>query len=55
MKGNPPTLDGEFKKPNDVEAWFLVMKKFFELQDYTENMKAIIVISSLKRKAYIWW
>ena len=31
------------------------MKKFFELHDYTENMKAGITIFSLKGKAYIWW
>lgn len=31
------------------------MKKFFELHDYTENMKAIIAIFNLKGKADIWW
>jgi len=30
-------------------------KKFFELHDYTKNMKARIAIFGLKRKAEIWW
>jgi len=47
-KVEPPTFDGELKKPEDVEAWFLKMNKFFELHDYTENMKSRIVIFSLK-------
>jgi len=29
--------------------------KFFELHDYIENMKAKIVIFSLKGKVGIWW
>ena len=31
------------------------MKKFFELHEYTKNMKAMIGIFSLKGKSYIWW
>lgn len=31
------------------------MKNFFELHDFTENMKAIIAMFSLKGKANIWW
>ena len=31
------------------------MKKIFELHEYTENMKAIIAIFSLKGKVDIWW
>jgi len=31
------------------------MNNFFELHDYTENMKSRIVIFSLKGKTYIWW
>ena len=54
-KTKPPTFDGELKKPNDVEAWLLGMKKFFDMHDYIENMKASIAIFSLKGKLYIWW
>lgn len=31
------------------------MKKFFEMHDYTKNMKAKIAIFSLKGKLDIWW
>ena len=31
------------------------MNKFFEMHDYTENMKAKIVIFNLKGKEDIWW
>lgn len=54
-KEKPPTFDGDVKKLEDVEAWILVMNKFFELHEYIDNMKAIIVIFSLKGKANIWW
>lgn len=49
-KSKPPTFNGELKKPEDVEAWFLGMKNFFELHDYIENVKAMIVISVSKGK-----
>jgi len=31
------------------------MKKFFELHEYTDNMKARIDIFILRAKADIWW
>jgi len=43
------------KKLEDVEAWILRMKKLFELHNYTYNMKARVVIFSLRGKADIWW
>lgn len=54
-KSKSPTFHGELKKSEDAEAWLLGMKKFFELHDYTENMKVRIAIFSLNRKANIWW
>lgn len=54
-KENPSTFDGDLKNPKDEEEWLLEMEKFFELHDYTENMKAIIAIFTLKGKANIWW
>ena len=54
-KEKPPTFDGDVKKSEDVEAWILGMNKLFELHKYTNNMKAIIVIFSLKGKENIWW
>jgi len=43
------------KKSWDAEAWFLGMNKFFQLHDYSENMKVRITTFSLKGKADIWW
>jgi len=54
-KKKPPTFDGEINKSQDVEAWLLYTKKFFRLQDYSENMKAIVATFSLKGKEDIWW
>ena len=48
-------FDRESKKPKDVEAWLLGMKKFFDLHDYIVNMKGRIDIFSLKGKASIGW
>jgi len=41
------------KKLKDVEAWIIKVKKFFELHNYTNTMKAKVVIFSLRRKADI--
>jgi len=54
-KAKPPTFDGEMKKPRDGEAWFLSMRKFFRLHEYSENMKARVATFSLKGKLDIWW
>jgi len=54
-KVKPPTFDGDVKNLEEAKAWILGMNKFFELHEYTDNMKAIIAIFSLKGKADIWW
>jgi len=50
-----PTFDGEMKKSQHAEAWFLGMKKLFRLNDYSQNMKARITTISLNGKVDIWW
>ena len=54
-KVNPPTFNAEMKKSQDAEAWLLGMKKFFQLHDYSENMKERTTTFSLKGKVNIWW
>ena len=49
-KENPPTFDGNTKKPWDTEAWLLGMRNFFRLNDYSENTKARVATFSLKLK-----
>jgi len=52
-KSKLPKFDGYLKKLEDAEAWLLGMNKFFELHEYTKNMKAEIIIFILKGKADI--
>lgn len=54
-KENMCTSNGEMKKSQDPEAWFLGIRMFFRWHEYLENMKSKIATFSLKRKAYIWW
>jgi len=54
-KVKPPTFDVDMKNLEDAEAWILGINKFFELHDYTNNMKAKVVIFNLKGKVEIWW
>ena len=54
-KENPPTFDGEVKYDQEAEACFLGMKKYFQVQDYSGNMKARVSIFNLNERASIWW
>jgi hypothetical protein len=33
-KLKPPSLDGKIEREDDVEAWFLVLKRYFQLHKY---------------------
>ena len=39
-KVKPLTFDGEIKTRQEAEAWLLGIKKYFQVQDYSGNMKA---------------
>jgi len=39
----------------DAEAWILGINESFELHEYTDNMKARVVLFSLKGKVGIQW
>jgi hypothetical protein len=54
-KIKPPTFDGEHKKEEDVETWFLGMRKYFQLQNYSSHAEGRIVMYQLKGKASMWW
>jgi hypothetical protein len=51
----PPTFDGEHRKGEEVEAWLLGMRKYFQLHNYSSNMEAKISIYHLQGKASMWW
>jgi hypothetical protein len=54
-KIKPPTFDGENKMGEDVEAWLLGIRKYFQLHNYSSNLEARITIYNLQGKASIWW
>jgi hypothetical protein len=51
----PTTFDGESKKGEEVEAWLLDIKNYFQIYNYSSNMKVRMAIYNLKGKANIWW
>ena len=54
-KENPPTFDGEAKSGQEAESWILGTRKYFQVQDYSGNMKARVAIFNLIGRASIWW
>jgi hypothetical protein len=54
-KIKPPTFDGEHKKEEDSETWFLGMRKYFQLQNYSSQAEGRIAMYQLKGKASMWW
>ena len=54
-KDKPPTFDGEVNTRQEAEAWLLGIKKYFQVHDYSGNMKARVSIFNLNGRASIWW
>ena len=54
-KIKPPTFNGETEKGEEAESWLSVMKKYFQIYNYSNQLKARMVIYNLTGKAYIWW
>ena len=54
-KAMPPTFNGEIKNGQEVEAWLLGIRKYFQVQDYSGNMKARVAIFNLTGRKSIWW
>ena len=54
-KAKPPTFNGEVKTGQEAEAWLLGIRKYFQVQDYSGNMKARVAIFNLMGRASIWW
>ena len=55
QKAMPPTFNSEIKNGQEVEAWLLGMRKYFQVQDYSENMKNRVAIFNLTGIPSIWW
>jgi hypothetical protein len=54
-KIKPSTFDGGSRIGEEAEAWLLDMKMYFQIYNYSSNMKVKITIHNLKVKANIWW
>jgi hypothetical protein len=37
-KLRPPSFDGEREREDDVEAWLLGLKRYFQLHNYSSNL-----------------
>jgi hypothetical protein len=53
-KIKPTTFDGESRTGEESEAWLLDIKIYFQIYNYSSNMKVRMVIYNLKGKASIW-
>jgi len=54
-KSKPSTFEGESRTGEEVEAWLLDIKKYFQIYNYSNHMKVRMSISNLKGKVGIWW
>jgi hypothetical protein len=54
-KLKPPSSDGEREREDDVEAWFLGLRRYFQLHNYSSNLEARISTYYLHGKVAMWW
>ena len=54
-KIKPPTFNGETEKGEEVESWLSRMKKYFQICNYSNQLKARMAIYNLMGKDDIWW
>ena len=54
-KLKPPSSDGEREREDDVEAWLLGLRIYFQLHKYSSNLEAKISTYHLHEKDAMWW
>jgi hypothetical protein len=54
-KIKPATFDGESRTGEEDEAWLLHIKNYFQIYNYSSNMKFRMAIYKMKGKSNIWW
>jgi hypothetical protein len=54
-KLKPPSFDGEREREYDVEAWFLGIRRYFQLHNYSSNLESRISTYHLHAKVAVWW
>ena len=48
-------FNGEVEKGEEVKTWLFGMKKYFQIHNYSNNMKSRMAIYNLNGKDDIWW
>ena len=48
-------FNGEIEKGEEPKAWLFGMKKYFQIYNYSDELKAKMEIYNLTKKGYIWW
>ena len=48
-------FNGEIEKEEESEAWLSGMKKYFQIYNYSDELKAKMGIYNMTRKVDIWW
>ena len=54
-KIKPPTFNGDTEKGEEAESWLSGMRKYFQIYNYSNQLKARMAIYNLSGKADIWW
>jgi hypothetical protein len=53
-KLKPHSFEGEREREDDVKAWFLRIRRYFQFHNYSSNMKARISTYHLHKKVAMW-
>jgi hypothetical protein len=54
-KLKPPSFGSEREREDDVEAWLLWLRGYFQLHNYSSNLEAKIATYHLHAKVAMWW
>jgi hypothetical protein len=54
-KIKPPTFNSEYRKRQEIEAYLLEIKKYFQLHDYPSKVGTIIETYHLQGEVAMWW
>ena len=48
-------FNGEIEKGEEVETWLFGMKKYFQIYNYSDELKLKMAIYNLTGREDIWW
>jgi hypothetical protein len=54
-KIKPPIFNGEIETGEEAEAWLSGMQKYFQIYNYSSELKERMAIYNLTEKEDIWW